>query len=310
MDGKDTHYDKEGKDADSIPASEVALSHGASSPKRGAFYVALAATALVAAGIAALATYLSIKALAAPCPTVPEATKTVTTTQTVFATVTALAAVEHTLPVDPVRIIALGDSITQGYLYGGHYRSFMSYPRRLQERLNLNEFGWGRGFEVKVEAKGGDRVLDEFAQRYRYQLEARAKGGELYEWSIILGGFNDLTYGSKASDVLAGLQRLWDIGRGSNPYMRILQATVMEFGRNITNFAAVEQQRIELNQGIFRAANATRNVFVLDTAQYFQFRNISDDERRARWDDDVHPTSYGYQLLGDVFYEGIRGLLH
>lgn len=310
---KDT---KEQDSLDSAPSANEERGNGnatghASSASRRAFGLLLAG--LIGAALASLITWAATR-YTPPCS--PQATVTATVTErvnvtaTVLQTVTVPAPVLHSLVENPVRIIALGDSITAGLMYGGHYRSMMSYPRRLQERLNLNEKGWGRGFEVKIEGKGGDRVVDGFYDRLDFQLKLREKEGEKYEWLIILGGINDLIHGSSSSEIIPALQKLWDRGLKHNRYLKVLQGTVMESGPSIGNYDSVEQRRLQLNKDIVTAAGKRERVYVIDTAKVFPMRSLGEGDHKERWDDDLHPTSKGYEILGDVFYEGIRGLLN
>ncbi|GLC37015.1 hypothetical protein PLESTB_001401400 [Pleodorina starrii] len=197
-------------------------------------------------------------------------------------------------------ILAFGDSLTEGYYnYGIH---FHPYSNKLEELLNSN------GYSAKVHERGnsGERVMGGMERRLPQLLHQFERNGIRLNWVIVLGGTNDLGYGADPNSVYAGLQSLYAACHSHGA--RVLALTVLQ---NAGSNGDLIDDRTRLNDLIRGTpAGGQDYVTVLDVERQLPYpRSREDAQALALWDDMLHLTPAGYDALGQIVYDTLKGML-
>ncbi|KAI1761532.1 SGNH hydrolase [Hypoxylon sp. FL1150] len=188
----------------------------------------------------------------------------------------------------PVSILCFGNSLTAGYPAG------QPYAVRLKEKLE--EAFRGHLFsEVDYEVDGlpGDLVT---RGKYLNRMRSDWKK-ESYDWTVVLGGTNDLGWGSKVEDIIAGLEKAWDIplSRGG----KVLALTIPD-----TKFqgASLTERRGTINK--FIREYKKPNFFSFDLHAAIPYHDMVPSDRPKYWEmDGVHLSAGGYDLMGEKIAE-------
>ncbi|KAH9884761.1 GDSL-like Lipase/Acylhydrolase [Xylariomycetidae sp. FL2044] len=180
-------------------------------------------------------------------------------------------------------ILCLGNSLTAGYPHG------TPYAERLKEKL---EEAFPQ-YDVQYEVDGvpGDLVTKgSFIER----MEMNWRPSEpKYDWTIVLGGTNDIGWGLPADKLIEGLQRAWDIplSRGG----KVLALTIPETKRK---FETIIARRQEVNEFIKNYKKT--NFFHFDLHSSVTYHGMPPADRPRYWEPDgVHLTAEGYALMGE-----------
>jgi len=225
-----------------------------------------------------------------------------------FAAVAAAAAASR-------RVLAFGDSLTAGYWAMG--REFTPYAERLQALLGggaaaaaaaAAEAAW----EVShvglcgwtARSMAGARELEERSSvdvcdrqwhgGLRTQLRVAREEGRPFGVLVVLAGTNDLGEVvdglCTADEVVAALATLHAVGREAG--CRVVALSVPEHGQE-PQFPELARARAAINAGL----RALPGALLVDTAAALPQTN------RALWDDALHLSREGYELLGKTVHE-------
>ncbi|CAJ2503868.1 Uu.00g112620.m01.CDS01 [Anthostomella pinea] len=189
----------------------------------------------------------------------------------------------------PFNILCIGDSLTAGS------PSLHPYALKLKEKLE----GALPHYDVECDVQGreGDQVTQ---GGFDKRLETSwAVADRPFDWTIVLGGSNDLTWNKKAEDVIAALENTWDIALTEGG--RVLAMTVPEYRAKIQR---INDRRDEVNKAIM--AHSHPRFYTLDLHKAIPYHAMSDEDRERYWDSDgVHLTAAGYDLMGEKVAEGL-----
>ncbi|KAI0402032.1 GDSL-like Lipase/Acylhydrolase [Xylaria palmicola] len=194
----------------------------------------------------------------------------------------------------PLRILCFGDSLTDGYPVGN------PYAERLGQKIQA-AFP-GRRVEYHVEGLPGDLVTSGGQYFNRMQM-SWAAAPHPFDWTIVLGGTNDLGWGRPTGQIIQSLERVWDIPLSKGG--KVLALTVIETGGH---FPTVDKKRDELNNDI--RSYKKENFFCFDLFKEFPYHALSPEDRSKYWATDrVHLTEAGYDLLGEKIADGLVRIL-
>ncbi|RAL12970.1 SGNH/GDSL hydrolase family protein [Aspergillus homomorphus CBS 101889] len=193
-------------------------------------------------------------------------------------------------------ILCFGNSLTAGfYDFGLNYHP---YAWKLEDRLT----GAFPDHTIKVDVDGlpGDLVNCP-PGRYLSRLEQKCAANS-YDWVIMLGGTNDLGYMYPADRIFAALKEAWTmaIKSGAN----VLALTVPECG---VKQRRVDSTRAELNSQIL--SYVADSFYALDIHKEVPYHSAEKDFKEKMWDDGVHMTPDGYDLVGEVVANHLIQLL-
>ena len=146
-----------------------------------------------------------------------------------------------------LRVLCFGDSLTSGYTSGG----LSSQPYSLSLETVLSAALPNTHIHIETDGLPGDRVRrpgerpGEFNDRIKLYDEP-------YDWTIVLGGTNDLGYGTSARDVYDALVDVWDWVLDRDEQGRVLALTVPEAPGQDAWTRRITHQREVLNGMIER----------------------------------------------------------
>ncbi|KAL2266645.1 hypothetical protein VTJ83DRAFT_5997 [Remersonia thermophila] len=116
-----------------------------------------------------------------------------------------------------------------------------------------------------------------------------------YDWAIVLGGTNDISRGFSPADIFDALKKVWDVplSRGC----KVLALTVPEAGLHGKLRDEVDAERNRLNALI--RGYRREGFHVYDLHRHVTYFSMPEADRRRFWDDHVHFTPAGYDLIGN-----------
>lgn len=235
-----------------------------------------------------------------------------------------------------LRILCFGDSLTAGYSEMGCV--LHPYEGKMSQMLEM-AFP-DIAFRADVRGKSGDTVWHGFLERMeacfppspptpsssppfnaikkRIMTSGGGGGGggggrnskddtenKPYDWAIVLGGTNDLGWGIPPEDIFRKLKDVWDVAlrRGT----KVLALTVPEVAVTGKARERLDARRNALNDLIKGYKRDNYHVYDLNSAvTYFA---MSENDRAKYWDDNVHFTPAGYDLIGNKVGMALVSLL-
>ncbi|KAI1166508.1 SGNH hydrolase-type esterase domain-containing protein [Nemania serpens] len=193
----------------------------------------------------------------------------------------------------PLRILCFGNSLTCGYPVGNPYAD------KVAEKIEA-AFP-GRKVECEVEGMPGDLVTTGlFLNRMQMSW---ASLEHPYDWTIVLGGTNDLGWGKPADAIIEGLKRVWDIPLSKGG--KVMALTIPE---TKGKFPTVTERRNEINDVI--RSYEKDNFFHFDLFKELPYHNMAPQDRGRYWDPDgLHLQAAGYDLMGEKIGDAIVRIL-
>ncbi|UPK99088.1 hypothetical protein LCI18_010023 [Fusarium solani-melongenae] len=183
-----------------------------------------------------------------------------------------------------LRILCFGDSLTSGYFAWG----MGSHPYALKLEDRLTGAFPDVDFEVVADGQPGDIASFE---RFRKRMEA-AWRKKTFDWTIILGGTNDIAYAIPPAQIFEALKSIYDIALSKEH--KVLALTVPECESKGERGI---QSRHELNQMILN--NKDTNYYSFDLHAHIPFHSLSEADREKYWDDGLHLRDDGYDWMGN-----------
>jgi lysophospholipase L1-like esterase len=206
----------------------------------------------------------------------------------------------------PLRILAIGDSLTAGFYHGG--RDYHSYAKHLTDLFVSAKI------PVIVHEKGvsGELVVPFMLQRFKTLL---ANSSHVpYDWIIILGGTNDLGHNSLAKRIFyEGLKPMYDTAiRHGQGHTKLAVMTVFE-NAHFSVMDAPEKERQALNEMIRNYSIQHKNqdnICFVDLDKDIPHYDLNDrNKQEFIWDDKVHLTPAGYDLMATLIFKAIKNKL-
>ncbi|KAF8847292.1 SGNH hydrolase [Acephala macrosclerotiorum] len=206
-------------------------------------------------------------------------------------------------PKRPLRILCFGDSLTEGYSAMGW--SMTPYSRWMEEYLN-DKLDTEYEIEVETDGKSGDCVRTGFERRMKQHLFIDHPGisetEAVYDWVVFLGGTNDMAYRHTPTQIFNTIKSLLATPLKHNA--KVLIMTVPEIQSHI-----IDDERAELNTLIKKWGRETQDVWGFDLHAQMPYHDITEEERRGRWDDNLHFTPKGYEMIGEMVGARLVGIL-
>ncbi|KAJ5157647.1 uncharacterized protein N7482_008747 [Penicillium canariense] len=197
---------------------------------------------------------------------------------------------------EKLSILCFGDSLTSGYYrYGLEYHS---YAIKLKEILEA-KFP-DTNVHIEVDGVPGDFVVyptGDFLPRIQDQC-AKAK----FDWVIILGGTNDLGDGNRADMIYFALEDCWRVALTSGA--KVLAMTVPDCAAKLES---LETRRSTLNSNIME--RESENFRVVDLHSKIPYHSATENFQDEIFDDGLHFTAKGYELMGSVVGERLVALI-
>lgn len=196
-------------------------------------------------------------------PASPPRTKTTTTANGVHATASTSSPPPKSPPKPKrsLRILCFGDSLTSGYAQWGA----VSHPYSQRLTTVLSRAFPSLNIEAHVDGHPGDIVsVSSPTSRFLRRIEPKfltKGGGTPYDWTIVLGGTNDLAFGLAAEDIYESLKQVWAVPLSKGG--RVLACTVPEVWTTEGRMGRVTKRRNELNALIRGHKQENLSVYLL-----------------------------------------------
>ncbi|KAL4888790.1 SGNH hydrolase [Aspergillus ambiguus] len=195
-----------------------------------------------------------------------------------------------------ISILCFGNSLTAGYHQFG--LDYHPYAWKLEEKLKA-AFP-SHTFQVDVDGLPGDLVIHP-PGRFLPRLQRRC--AEIsYDWVIVLGATNDLGHGYPCARIFPALQDAWHVALGAGA--KVLALTVPECAA-VSN--RLDDKRGELNSQILGYQCEKFHAF--DLHPKVPYHSATEEFRKTIWDDGLHLTPAGYDLVGSVIADHLIQLL-
>lgn len=178
-------------------------------------------------------------------PASPPRIKTTTNRAHATASTSSPSPTSPPKPKRSLRILCFGDSLTSGYADWGA----VSHPYSQRLTTVLSRAFPSLKTEAHVDGCPGDIVnVSSPASRFLKRIEPKfltKGGGTPYDWTIVLGGTNDLALGFTPEDIYESLKQVWAVPLSKGG--RVLACTVPEAWTTEGRMGRTTKRRNELN---------------------------------------------------------------
>ncbi|KAI9645519.1 hypothetical protein NHQ30_006261 [Ciborinia camelliae] len=192
----------------------------------------------------------------------------------------------------PLKILCLGDSLTQGYSEYG--TKFTPYSKWMKEVLVKK---WPDR-EIEVITDGSSEDLLTPPGGFSRRMERHFPSTPPITHTILLGGTNDLAYNRPINTIYAVFETL--IFTPLSHSSKVLILTVPECH---VRSKVLDEKREELNDSD-----------TFDLRGKMPYHNMEPDRRARLWDDGLHFTEMGYEemgvMVGEKMIEFIEEVKH
>ncbi|EDN96351.1 predicted protein [Sclerotinia sclerotiorum 1980 UF-70] len=176
----------------------------------------------------------------------------------------------------PLRILCLGDSLTEGYSQYG--TQFYPYSKWMKEVLGEK---WpDREIEVITDGISGDLLT--LPGGFKRRMERHFPSTPPITHTIILGGTNDLAYNRPVQTLYAVFETLV-----FTPLSNASKVLIMTIPGCHVRAKVLDQKREELN-----------DLSTFDLRGKMPYHNMESNKRAEIWDDGLHFTEAGYKEMG------------
>jgi len=196
------------------------------------------------------------------------------------------------------RILAIGDSVTEGFIQGGvHYYPYTNY---LEELLNA-AFNDTR-FEVLNDGVGTDNASKYFVDRFDGILEREEDHG--VSFVVIVFGSDEYRkaecqHDEPIADNIIELNKI--------AHNRSLTTILGTIPGAADMSPSCKKARFRGNKKLRKYAMAEKErTLLLDLAVELPNENLFDFDRKIYWDDAVHPSKIGYEKLADLVFHILK----
>ncbi|ORY62485.1 SGNH hydrolase-type esterase domain-containing protein [Pseudomassariella vexata] len=182
----------------------------------------------------------------------------------------------------PFRILCFGNSLTSGHP--------VDHPYALMLKTRLEKAFPTLDVQCTINGVPGDLVTrGTFMDRLGRDWKRAEKP---FDWTIVLGGTNDIGWGYPAEEVAQALKKAWDIplSRGG----KVLALTIPECR---ASSATVNDRRNSVNKAI--KAYKRNNFYAFDLFDALPYHSMEEADQDKYWGmDGLHLTESGYDLMG------------
>lgn len=224
-----------------------------------------------------------------------------------------------------MNILCFGDSLTEGYYNGG--KNFHPYTWKLKELLEEKANSQQCSSVTNAGVSGETICVD---MKARLPNSLKKHGVKNVDVLIMQGGTNDIlkyTDLQTSLDLFQEFQKLLKIAVDSGSVRNILILTTLEGFYTSADEAVMSHKisddfRRTFNQKILESYSSSTKeeqqqqqqicaakIKVCDIAKEFPLFSLDEAERKALWDDNIHPSVSGYDKMGEIIFENLKEFL-
>jgi lysophospholipase L1-like esterase len=189
-----------------------------------------------------------------------------------------------------IKILCFGDSLTKGYYSNGH--KYCPYSKILE--VYLKEYYKYNNFQIIEEGKDGECVVDEMENRLENILNENN-----FDYVILLGGLNDLGSDEKVDNIGKAFKNIYNL-LNNNIYIKMFFHITVPFNA-FDKFLNEKNNKNYLNNYILTKLYSNKR-YVIDISLYFNYLYLDEYYKKLYWDDGLHFTPDGYELLAKCIF--------
>ncbi|EPE36622.1 SGNH hydrolase [Glarea lozoyensis ATCC 20868] len=193
-----------------------------------------------------------------------------------------------------LHILCFGDSLSAGFTLTGPEL----HPYEVAMKSTLQKAFPTYEITTDVQGVAGDQVVTPpggFLTRMDMLYE-RLDQSNPYTHAVILGGTNDLAVEHPVTLIWKALKDVYQIPLSHNT--TVLALTIPECP---ACFNVKPQKRDRINEAML--ARQAHDFYTLDLCSLIPFQSLPEKRRNELWDDGVHFTHEGYDLMGNLIGE-------
>ncbi|KXX76134.1 hypothetical protein MMYC01_206298 [Madurella mycetomatis] len=194
-----------------------------------------------------------------------------------------------------LRILCLGDSLTAGYSAMGAIHHPYSAKLEQMVAMAFPHLDIETVEDGLPGAPASIAFLNRMQNHFGPRNPNRSEDGKYYDWAIVLGGTNDVGMGLPPEEVFEKLKMIWNIPLRNG--CKVLALTVPEAALSGAIRERIDARRNRLNDLIKGYRMDGFHVFDLNKA--VTYYSMSDTDKERYWDDHLHFTPDGYDLIGN-----------
>ena len=193
------------------------------------------------------------------------------------------------------RILCLGDSITEGYYDSGS--KFHPYSDKLLELLNSKKKD-GEEYYIFNEGVSGECVYQQMSNRLPDLLNKHKP----LDLVIILGGTNDLhKHDCDNINLFGSIKGMHVMCHRAG--IKTVAITIPD-----SRYPKQKDEWKEVNKKIRDYAEENSDkVLLFDLARSLPYRTLDEGDQEKVWDDNLHFTPLGYDIMAQLIFDTIRG---
>lgn len=193
-------------------------------------------------------------------------------------------------------ILAFGDSLTKGYYLNGY--KYHPYSIKLNQLLKENNFNY-EAIPSGINGETTDKMID----RIEYLLADNSK--IKFNIVIIYAGANDMHFRS-AVEIAKNIISIHKLVIESG-----LKSILVTLPENEVDdiYKWYGEKRVEINEILKKEIKNLPNILLCDLDQELKYSKMKKDEKKLIWDDNIHYTPEGYNLLGNIIFKSLNNFL-
>ena len=205
-----------------------------------------------------------------------------------------------------VKLLAFGDSLTEGFFDGG--RNFHPYSLQLEKCIDkhYSERAVEKEAIIHQVGKSGEKTSEMIP---RLQSILARSSDSPYDFVCILAGTNDLSLRDSGDDIFGRIRQLYDLVLDHGEETILVAITIPR-----SYYVTQVKRRSIVNQKIKDFCNDANDRAGVTRAFMVDFENLlpyvqESDEKINVWDDHLHMTSLGYDELARIIFTAISPAL-
>jgi lysophospholipase L1-like esterase len=191
-------------------------------------------------------------------------------------------------------ILAFGDSLTKGYY--NHGMKYHPYSLRINKLFEENKLDF-KIIDSGVNGEGTKKMLERIKTFFQGEYLPHK-----FSHVIIYAGANDLgsmSYENIAENIISLNKYVIENGVSS------ILVTLPQNQCDIM-YDFYGEKRVKVNEYLRKVAVDIDKLTICDLDKYISFKSMDKTDREKYWDDHIHYSPLGYDLIGEYIFNTIK----